>query len=116
MLDASGIIHINNGHFLVAEDESDLLQIFILDKARQTFNSTGKTLNLGKAESDFESLAYDDIQQRYFCIGSHGEDYSQRLASFRLDVDQPGALTELNFDANRKLAIIRTNPPTAKSD
>lgn len=98
MLDASGIIHVDGDRFLVAEDEIDILRYFVLDKEGLTFKVAG-TIDFGKDESDFESLAFDPRTQRYYCIGSHGEDYSQRLLGFELVDKEVRNKTEIDFDA-----------------
>lgn len=98
MLDASGIIHVEGNRFLVAEDEIDILRYFVLNKDKRTFSATGR-IDLGHDESDFESLAYDLDSQRYYCIGSHGQDYSKRLLGFQLEESEVSHITELHFDA-----------------
>ena len=85
MLDASGIIHIDGDRFLVAEDETDILRYFSLDMTGGVFEATGETIDLGRQESDFESLAYDRSEDCYYCIGSHHQDYSRRLWRFNKD-------------------------------
>ena len=99
MLDASGIIHVEADRFLVVEDEVDILRYFVLDKQKHTFTATNETIDLGRHESDFESIAFDSKSQRYYCIGSHGEDYSQRLVSFQLTENIVDNVVELSFDA-----------------
>ena len=103
MLDASGIIHIEGDRYLVAEDEIDMLRYFTLDKVQLTFTA-GAEIDFGHDESDFESLAYDSSAERYYCIGSHGEDYSRRLLSFKLDASDASHITEMHFDAQRLIA------------
>lgn len=99
MLDASGIIHIQDDLFLVAEDEKDILRFFKLNAGQQTFVATGKVVDFGEQESDFEALAYDPDKQRYYCIGSHGQDYSKRLVSFQLSNQAVTSAEELVFDS-----------------
>ena len=100
MLDASGILYIENNTFLVAEDETDILRYFYLDTEKHTFTATQQTIILGENESDFESLAYDTEIQRYFCIGSHGAEYSKRLVSFQTGSEgQATDVYEIDFDA-----------------
>jgi hypothetical protein len=99
MLDASGIIHVEANRYLVAEDEADILRYFVLDKQNHTLTATSETIDLGRHESDFESIAFDSKNQRYYCIGSHGEDYSQRLVSFQLIENTIDSIVELSYDA-----------------
>ncbi|MET0116891.1 MAG: hypothetical protein ABW090_05660 [Sedimenticola sp.] len=103
MLDASGIIHVEDNLFLVAEDELDSLRFFELDVINRSFTSTGDEIVFGAGESDFESLAYDASTESFFCIGSHGEDYSQRLVRFQLQDNKMVGLAEINFDAEQLL-------------
>lgn len=98
-MDASGIIHIGGKRFLLAEDETDVLRIFELDTSKRTLTATDQVLAFGEGESDFESLAYMPENDTYFCIGSHGEDASERLVSFRLHDGSAQELQELTFDA-----------------
>jgi hypothetical protein len=99
MLDASGMIHIQGDRFLVAEDELDVLRYFVLDRQKLTFSATTEVIHFGHRESDFESLAFDPREQRYYCIGSHGEDYSERLLSFELAGSEASKLRVIRFDA-----------------
>jgi hypothetical protein len=98
MLDASGIVHVEDDLYLVAEDEVDVLRYFVLDSDNRIFKANGEVINLGENESDFESLAYDPLSQRYFCIGSHGQDFSQKLISFQHGYDDE---VTIPFEANR---------------
>lgn len=100
MLDASGIIHVEGDRFLVAEDEIDVLRFFDFDREELRFIARGQ-LEFGHHESDFESLAYDPVFRRYYCIGSHGADYSQRLLGFGLKGLDAVEAAEIHFDANR---------------
>jgi len=58
MLDASGIIHVKGDRFLVAEDERDVLRFFNLNTHSLTFTANGDTVDLGRNESDFESILH----------------------------------------------------------
>jgi hypothetical protein len=101
MLDASGIIHVREDLYLVAEDELDVLRFFQLDLENGSFNATGDVIDFGQEESDFESLAYDPVRQRFYCIGSHGYSYSKRLVAFQLDRDSNVSSFEIDFDAKQ---------------
>lgn len=100
MLDASGIVHIQDDLFLIAEDESDILRIFRLDATQGKLAATGQELDFGSRESDFESLAYDPLNQRFYCTGSYSSDYSQRLVSFRLAGNKASGQIELSYNAH----------------
>ncbi|MCP3849537.1 MAG: hypothetical protein GY694_04770 [Gammaproteobacteria bacterium] len=104
MLDASGIIHIKGDRFLVAEDETDILRYFKLDNQKLTFKATKKTLVFGHNESDFESLAFDPTSQHYYCTGSHGEDYSKRLLSFKLKNNTASKIRKIPFNAQQLIS------------
>lgn len=94
MLDASGIIHVKDNIFLVAEDERDQLRFFEYIPGKQSFQFTGDTIDFGDNESDFESLAYNSQTDTYYCIGSHSASYSKRLISFKLSADRLPGVTE----------------------
>jgi len=100
MLDASGLIHIDGARFLVAEDETDVLRFFSFNSDGLIFTAGGR-IEFGRSESDFESLAYDPGSRRYYCIGSHSADYSQRLLGFGLNGLDAVNVAEISFDANR---------------
>ncbi len=74
-----------DGRCLVAEDERDCLRAFAFDSQQGSLRATGQTLDFGARESDFESLAFDENDGWYYCVGSHGEKYSRRLIRFRID-------------------------------
>ena len=98
MLDASGIVHIDGDRFLVAEDELDHLRVFELNRMASSFEFSGQVFNLGDAESDFESLAYDREQGVFYCTGSFGRAYSRRLVSFRIQQQSLQDIQELEVD------------------
>lgn len=100
MLDASGIVHISDNRYLIAEDELDILRYFTLDVDNLSFHASGEEVHLGHDESDFESLAYDRESHTVYCIGSHSNDISQNLMSFRPDGK---GITVIPFQADRVL-------------
>lgn len=98
MLDASGLIHVQEDLFLVAEDELDHLRFFEFSSSNGTFRYTGQLLDFGAQESDFEPIAYLPRQNSYYCIGSHSTDYAKMLLRFRLRDQQPVDIETLEFD------------------
>lgn len=100
MLDASGIVHFRDDLYLVAEDETDRIRLFELSLPARRFAATGRVLDFGSQESDFESLAFDPRAASYYAIGSHSADYSQRLLAFELDGDMIRHATDLRFAAD----------------
>ena len=101
MLDVSGIIHVRDNCFLATEDESDRLRLFELDSLSGTFTQLAPTIELGHSESDFESLAFNASTHSYYCIGSHGADYSRRLVRFQLSGQVARSISEIPFDAGQ---------------
>jgi len=84
MLDASGLIHVSGDEFLVADDELDRLRFFKLSTDDLRFEYTGKFIDFGLQESDFESIAYDINTDTYFVIGSYSEKATEKLLRFKI--------------------------------
>ncbi|NNJ92718.1 MAG: hypothetical protein HKP55_13665 [Gammaproteobacteria bacterium] len=101
MLDASGIVHIQDDLFLAAEDETDILRFFKLDDKAGILKATEEILHFGSKESDFESMAFDPHTRNFYCTGSFSSDYSQRLISFQLSDNKVIDKTELNYNARQ---------------
>ncbi|MEJ1379375.1 MAG: hypothetical protein RPT95_00125, partial [Candidatus Sedimenticola sp. (ex Thyasira tokunagai)] len=89
MLDASGLIHVTDNLFLVAEDNQDCLRFFRLDLSDSNdliFRNTGQSFCLDngqKQNSDFESMArFGDV---FYVIGGYNEKERDRLLSFQFN-------------------------------
>lgn len=89
MLDASGLIHVTDNLFLVAEDNQDCLRFFRLDFSDSndpSFRNTGQSFCLDngqKQNSDFESMAR--LGDVFYVIGGYNRKERNRLLSFQLN-------------------------------
>ncbi len=86
---ASGLIHVENDLFMVADDNRDQLRLFRLNinqPNRLRFKELNVCLNLGDGgfgNSDFESLAKSGDD--YYVIGGFSEQNYRKLLKFKLN-------------------------------
>lgn len=98
MLDASGLIHVSGDEFLAAEDEVDRLRFFKLSTDDLHFEYTGRFIDFGCKESDFESIAYDINTDTYFVIGSYSKPGTERLLRFKIKEDDKVEAEDISFE------------------